>query len=217
MYNNLTKYGFYTGLIVALILVIRFGGCRKDGKELPEVPVASARISGSTLTIRSKPHIKFGTKPNEANKPTPGLPPQDSSNGVGLAPEEPESQEYLEDEQFIPIEGSIEVFIKDGELETVVKDKGFCFRPGLQGVVPFGLGNARPGLGFDIKLAYYRRYGLSVGGAFGLARQGPLDNLNLTSGVTYHLGGKLLKNTEFVAGILNFNTKTPYVGLRISF
>lgn len=62
--------------------------------------------------------------------------------------------------RYLPPEGRTEITVKEnGEVLVNVRNKGFCFRPGI-GVASFG-GNFSPVL--DVGLAYWNRYGAVVG------------------------------------------------------
>ena len=106
-------------------------------------------------------------------------------------------------DKFVPQEGHSEITIKDsGEVVVRVKNKGFCFRPGV------GISTSGDAVGVvaDVKFAYWNRVGATMG--TGLRRD--------TVGKPYvAVSYQIYNNTALFAG-LNIKDEAV-VGIRLSF
>ena len=219
MYNKFLKYSsiiLWLALCGYLVRFLNLKGCKKEHEEA-SIPVERVVLGRTSIKKVIRTPAKVQTKPVTGTEDftppgTDTIPPvQDNELPPGV--------ELEEDEAFVPPEGKVEIHLdSNNEIQTKVTDRGFCFRPGLQGVVPFGLGYGKPGpgIGLDLKFVYFKRFGFGAGFVYSHSRGTRTDSFDLTSGFTYHLGGKLFKNTELAFGIQNFNQKTPYIGVRIS-
>lgn len=107
---------------------------------------------------------------------------------------------------YVPPEGRVEITRNpDGSVGYRVFDSGFTFRPGIQYLLPYGLG-------LDVKIYFYKRFGLFAGGAWEF-RKNSLDSI---AGVSYHLGTTRIPNLQVVGGYRMFS-RMPYIGLRLDF
>jgi hypothetical protein len=92
------------------------------------------------------------------------------------------------------------ITVKDPTILKVV-DYGFIFKPGVQAVFPIGAG-------FDVKLAFYHRYGAGLVGLYGFSDK------KAELGIFASRHFSRLDNLETVVGITT--AKRPYIGLRLS-
>ncbi len=82
---------------------------------------------------------------------------------VAVASKRPDGMAKAES-RYVPPEGRAEVVVKkDGAVSLRVKDKGFCFSPGLYGGGSFGARGLRPAFGLGAKLVFWGRFGLDAG------------------------------------------------------
>ena len=113
---------------------------------------------------------------------------------------------------YVPSEGTVVIQDPDkpgSDVTVIVKDKGFTLRPG------FGIEWAGRGLSprLDLKLAYYKRYSLLLGGG--------KDGMDVSA--SRHLDDILFwhpQNVELMAGWLFLpmeGNRVPVIGLRSNF
>ncbi len=99
--------------------------------------------------------------------------------------------------------------LRDGEVKVKVKNKGFGIEPGF--VVGAGEGLR---LGADIQYAYWKRWGLTLGGTVPTERR-RLDTFRGHIGVAYSPYWKFAPSTSLWGGV--DTNKSPVFGIRTEF